>query len=319
MILNFFLKNEAIRLVFFLLLLTIVISSERQDFPRGYGNRPTSSERYRPGKSNHRKRRRQTKPKQCKLFATKWGVSGWNDNEIKYFNKHQIKCPKNYALKYVRLFTDKKRAKIQKGAWSMRFKFICCKIKAINCVKKNTKYVAASNSFTLARIGKVDCGCEKVITKYHIQVKYDQYGKTPMSRVSYSCCNFYQHGLKRFKIVKKTSGYRDSGEGRIVFLDRHPINCGKKGFISNITARTKAKNESGHNPYFKINYTCLIPVIGKRSKRKGPKKGKHLSKKKRNKKIRKHMFSIQRLLRLHTKRIPNIRIDNLNRKICFTY
>lgn len=252
-----------------------------------------------------------SKQNECRLFATKWSVAGWNDNEFKYLNNHPIRCPKNYALKYVRLFSDKSRAKFNRGAWSMRFKFICCRIKAINCEQKASKTQLTTNSYTLARIGNIKCGCEKVMTSIHIQTFFDKkYQKFPISRVGFSCCNFYQHGLKKFKVVKKTTGYQGSGNGRNVFLDRHNINCGRKGFISSFRAKTKTKNITGINPLLKFNYTCVIPILKGQSK---------LTRKAKEDKIMHHAVSIQRLLGMKVIGKPRLKINLKKRKVCMIY
>ena len=233
------------------------------------------------------------KDKNCKLFATKWSIAGWNDNEIKYFHKHNVRCPKNNALKYFRLFTNSKRAKLQRGSYSMRFKFICCKIKTHNCEKKITKSITGTNTYTLARIGDVKCGCEKVFTGFHIMTKFDNFGKNPRTNINYKCCNIYQKNLKKFKIHKKETGFTDSGFGRNIHLDRHQINCGRNGFIRNFHAFTKAKNRSGFNPYLKFKYSCLIPVVRKIVKKKKVVKNK-ISR------INTNLKTIQKLLSLGT-------------------
>jgi len=79
----------------------------------------------------------------------------------------------------------------------------------------------------------------------------------------YRCCNVYQKGIKRFNEDKKSTGFTDSGFGRNNYLDRHQINCGRNGFIRNFHAVTKAKNQSGFNPYLKFKYSCLNPVVQK--------------------------------------------------------
>lgn len=210
--------------------------------------------------------------KNCKLFSTNWSVAGWNDNEIKYFHKHPIRCPRNHALKYFRLFTNNKRAKFQRGSFSMRFKYICCKIKTIDCEKKVSKSISGTNLYTLARIGNVKCGCEKVLRGFQIRTQFDNYGKNPQTRIHYKCCSLYQKGLKTFRTHKKSTGFSDSGYGRNIFLDKHQINCGRSGFIKNFHAITKAKNTSGFNPYLKFKYSCLVPVIKKINKKKKGKK-----------------------------------------------
>jgi hypothetical protein len=208
-------------------------------------------------------KKKRLKEKNCKLFSTKWSVAGWNDNEIKYFHKHQVKCPKNHALKYFRLFTNNKRAKFQRGSHSMRFKYICCKIKTFDCETKVSKKIIGTNLYTLARIGKVNCPCEKVFSSFHIITRFDSFGKNPQTSVKYRCCSIYQKRLKTFKKGKKSTGFTDSGFGRNTFLDRHQINCGRSGFIRNFHALTKAKNKSGFNPYLKFKFSCLIPVLKK--------------------------------------------------------
>ena len=234
-------------------------------------------------------KRKNLKEKNCKLFQTKWSVAGWNDNEIKYFHKHHVKCPPNQALKYFRLFTNNKRAKLQRGSYSMRFKYICCEVKTFNCEKKNSKNISGTNLYTLARIGKIKCGCEKVFTGFHIKTTFDNYGKNPQTNISYNCCALYQEGLKHFNSSRKSSGYTDSGFGRNIYLDKHQISCGRNGFIRSIHAITKAKNQSGFNPYLKFKYSCLLPVISKKSK-----KETKSNVKKRNKKVE----TIQKLLAL---------------------
>ena len=215
--------------------------------------------------------------KNCKLFSTKWSVAGWNDNEIKYFHKHQVRCPKNHALKYFRLFSTNKRAKFQRGSHSMRFKYICCKIKTFDCETKVSKQIIGTNLYTLARIGDVKCSCEKVFNSFHIITRFDNFGKNPQTAIKYKCCSIYQKRLKTFKKGKKSTGFTDSGFGRNTYLDRHQINCGRNGFIRNFHAITKAKNKSGFNPYLKFRYSCLIPVLkksGVREKKKSKKKEK---------------------------------------------
>ena len=248
----------------------------------------------------------------CKLLATKWGIAGWNDNEIKYLDSHKIKCPDNHALKYIRLFSNKKSEKLKKGSWSMRFKFICCRVQTHDCQEKKSKSVTGNNAYTLAMIGKVGCGCDKVMTSYHINTKLNKFGKYPTTRIRINCCNIYKKGIKKFKIVSRTSGYRGSGFGRNVYLGRHPINCGKHGFITNIRSVTKTKNETGINPYFRMNYNCLVPIIkaGKNARLNGTNN---------QKRIQKHVKSIMRILNIKTNKIPQIEINKINRKFCIKY
>jgi len=217
-------------------------------------------------------KRKNLDEKNCKLFATNWSIAGWNDNEIKYFQKHHVKCPDNYALKYFRLFTSSKRAKLQRGSDSMRFKYICCKIKTLNCEKKVSKTIIGTNIYTLARIGKVKCGCDKVFTEFLISTQFDSAGKNPQTNISYHCCNVYQKNLKKFAKKKKSTAFTDSGFGRNVSLDKHQINCGRNGFIRNFNAITKAKNQSGFNPYLKFSYSCLVPVLRKSQKKRKSRK-----------------------------------------------
>jgi hypothetical protein len=77
---------------------------------------------------------------------------------------------------------------------------------------------------------------------------------------------------------------------------------------------TKAKNASGYNPYFRINYSCLVPVS---RKSKSSKRGK--GRRTKDSRIQRHIFSIQRILGIQTRRNPKIKVDKKRRKICFTY
>jgi len=85
--------------------------------------------------------------------------------------------------------------------------------------------------------------------------------KNPHTRIFYTCCSNYLKKLKEFKKIRKTTGWNDSGFGRNTFLDRHQFNCGRNGFISDFYALTKAKNNSGFNPFIRFNFHCIIPVV----------------------------------------------------------
>ena len=294
--------------IMFLVLLSVLFLCECQ-FSNAGSFRDEFSSPAKIFKNPHRQQN------ECKFFATKWSLAGWNDNEIKYLNNHEIKCPSNYALKYIRMFKNKKNAKLDKGSFTIRFKFICCEVETYDCEEKKTNMVSSSNIYTLAKIGKVSCGCDKVMTSFHINTSLNKLGKYPKTRITTNCCRIYKKGLKRFKIVKRSTGFKDAESGRTVYLKRHPINCGKDGFISKIRASTKVKNKTGLNLYFRLNYYCLIPKLKSRVKRKidlKPNRGVE-------KKIQSHIKSIQRLLNLRSNKESKIEVDRRKKKICFTY
>jgi len=79
----------------------------------------------------------------------------------------------------------------------------------------------SANLYTLARIGKVNCGCDRILTEFRVKTLFDHYGKNPQTRIFYTCCSSYLKNLKKFKKIRKTTGWNDSGYGRNTFLDRH--------------------------------------------------------------------------------------------------
>jgi hypothetical protein len=192
----------------------------------------------------------------------------------------------------------------------MRFKYICCKIKTLNCDKKVSKSISGTNLYTLARIGNIKCGCEKVLRGFQIRTQFDNYGKNPQTNVRFKCCNVYQKGLKTFRKNNKSTGFSDSGFGRNTFLDKHQINCGRNGFIRNFHAITKAKNTSGFNPYLKFKFSCLIPVIKKTVKKQKKKASKKSQKTKKSK-----VETIKKLMALGKN--PQQSIFTLQRLFCF--
>jgi len=114
----------------------------------------------------------------CVTQYTKWNISGWKDNELKYFDRHPVKCPKSYLLKFFKMQIDKK-LNIEKSESTnvtrMRFKYTCCKVKVYSCEWSKTKFVKSANAYKLAKI-KPKCKCNKVLKEFRFVTKFQQPG-----------------------------------------------------------------------------------------------------------------------------------------------
>jgi len=187
---------------------------------------------------------------QCVTQYTKWNISGWKDNELKYFDRHPVRCPKNHLLKEVT---------------RMRFKYTCCKVKVYSCEWFKTNFVKSVNAYKLAKI-KPNCKCNKVLKEFMFVTKFQQPGyKNPKTHVKYRCCSFHYKKLKTFKINKLSTQWNDSGKGRTKFLVRHNIRCPYSSFISSFRLALQDKNTKT-NPSTRFNYSCVNPEFKARKK-----------------------------------------------------
>ena len=206
----------------------------------------------------------------CITKHTRWNISGWKDNEMKYFDRHQVKCPKNRLLRFVKLQLDKKlsheKAKLN-TITRMRFKYSCCKTRVYSCKWMKTKPVKSGNAYRLNKIAP-KCKCNKVLKGFKFVTKFQQPGfKNPKTHVKYECCSFHYRRLKKYKKMKMSTQWNDSGKGRIKFLSRHNIRCGEKSFMGGFRLMLQDKNVK-NNPSTRFNYTCVHPVFKTKSIRK---------------------------------------------------
>ena len=219
------------------------------------------------------KKKKTKKNGRCLTLKTKWNVSGWKDNELKYFSRHLVKCPNDRLLTFVKLQLDKKLTHEESKTAEvtrMRFKFTCCKTRVYSCKWFRSKPVKSGNAYKLNKIIP-KCKCNKVLRAFRFVTKFKQPGdKDPKTHAKYQCCSFHYSRLKKYKKEKLSTPWNDSGNGRTKFLSRHNIRCQKRSFISKFRLILQDKNLKS-NPSTRFDYTCIHPVYKKGGIKKGGK------------------------------------------------
>jgi len=198
--------------------------------------------------------------KLCLSRHTKWNVAGWEDSdELKYFDRHHIKCPKNYLLKYVKMELDQKLSHDHdenETVTRMRFGYTCCKTKVYSCDLMKTKPIKTGNAYQLHKM-LPKCKCNKAIKSFRFKTKFRQPGhRNPKTHIEYRCCSFYEKNLKRYEKVKMMTQWQDSANGNTKFLSRHNIRCKAKSFITGFRLMLQDKNIK-NNPSTRFDYTCV--------------------------------------------------------------
>ena len=197
----------------------------------------------------------------CITRYTRWNISGWKDNELKYFDLHPVSCPKNSLLRFIKLELDKKLNKKPTDTADvtrMRFKYSCCKTKAYSCLWFKSKPIKSGNAYRLRKIVP-KCKCDKVLKSFRFITKFKQPGyRNPKTHVKYQCCSFYTNELKSYKKIKMSTQWRDSGNGRTKYLSNHRIKCENDSFISTFKLVLHDKDIK-NNPSYRFNYSCIRP------------------------------------------------------------
>ena len=221
-------------------------------------------------KKDKKSKKKSKKNSRCITKHTRWNISGFKDDELKYFDRHQVNCPKNRLLTFVKLQLDKKlsheKAKTN-VITKMRFKYTCCKTRVYSCRWIKTKPVKTGNAYTLNKLAPA-CKCNKVLKGFKIVTKFKQPGlRFPKTHIKYECCSFHYKRLKKFKTMKMSTQWNDSGKGRTKFLSRHKIRCGNNSFMGGFRLMLQDKNIKT-NPSTRFDYTCVHPIFKKKNVRK---------------------------------------------------
>lgn len=116
-------------------------------------------------------------------------------------------------------------------------------IKFIKGQNKNTEYNSYMNTFYLDR-HNINCESNP-INNFKIELSDD---KTKL-RYNYGCAEGGDLGDKN----SKDSSFNDAGNGTIVYLDRHNIDCGSNALLNNFQLTRK----EGDTNSYRYNYNCL--------------------------------------------------------------
>ncbi len=176
----------------------------------------------------------------------------FDDQDPSILSDLEVSCGLGNALKNVRL--------IRPSSTEIAYSITCCPIECSSPVEERTATTSVRRYENLASL-EVDCGSDKVLTSfdldegqssafnYEFDVNYG-YIKTYRMFYRYTCCRPTSH---RLSCVERSTNYNEYGNGYIIYLDRHRIECGNGNddeFLSSFRLRRNSWSGFGGQTYY---------------------------------------------------------------------